>query len=192
MAGTDIGPCPEKAAKFLSDGRPPPLAPGSYHEQVSGYEDPPPADQAIWVGLTTSALSMDRAALWVQRPDCGAVVVFAGTVRDHAEGRPGVDELEYEAYDAQVEPRLRQIAEQASARGPGVGRVVIWHRSGPLQVGECSVVVAVSSAHRAEAFDAARYCIDTVKQSVPIWKRERWEGGEDWGLDAHQVAEVGP
>lgn len=133
---------------------------------------------------------MDRAVGWVERPDCGAVVTFAGTVRDHAPGRDGVDEIEYEAYDAQVEPRLRQIAERASTRWPGVGRVVIWHRVGTLAVGETSILVAVSSAHRAEAFDAARYCIDTVKTSVPIWKRERWASGEDWGLDAHSVEEV--
>jgi molybdopterin synthase catalytic subunit len=133
---------------------------------------------------------MDRAAGWVERPDCGAVVTFAGTVRDHAPGRDGVDEIEYEAYDTQVEPRLRQIAEHAAGRWPGVARVVIWHRVGTLAVGETSIVVAVSSAHRAEAFDAARYCIDTVKTSVPIWKRERWATGEDWGLDAHGVEEV--
>lgn len=159
---------------------------------MSGYEHEPAADQSVWVGLTTAPLSMDRAAQWVQRPDCGAVVTFGGTVRDHAEGRDGVDELEYEAYDTQVEPRLLQIAGQAASRWPGVGRVVIWHRFGTLAVGELSVVVAVSSGHRGEAFEAARYCIDTVKTSVPIWKRERWEGGEDWGLDAHEVAEVGP
>lgn len=158
---------------------------------MSGYEHEPAPDAAVWVGLTRDSLSMDRASQWVIRPDCGAVVVFGGTVRDHAEGRAGVDELEYEAYDAQVEPRLRRIAEEARRRWAGVGRVVVWHRQGTLAVGECSVVVAVSSAHRAEAFEAARYCIDTVKQSVPIWKRERWEGGEDWGLDAHEVAEVG-
>ena len=144
------------------------------------------------MGLTTAPLPVERAADWVVCPDCGAVVTFAGTVRDHAEGREGVDELEYEAYDAQVEPRLRQIAEEASVRWPGVGRVVIWHRSGTLAVGEISVAVAVSAAHRGDAFDAARYCIDTVKTTVPIWKRERWAGGEDWGLDAHDVAEVGP
>ncbi len=158
---------------------------------MSGYEDEPADSRPVWVGLTTAPLSMDRAAQWVQRPDCGAVVTFGGTVRDHAEGRNGVDELEYEAYDAQVEPRLQQIAEQAVSRWPGVGRVVIWHRFGTLAVGELSIVVAVSCAHRGEAFDAARYCIDTVKTSVPIWKRERWAGGEDWGLDAHEVAEVG-
>lgn len=159
---------------------------------MSGYEDEPAADQQVWVGLTTAPLSLDRAAQWVPRPDCGAVVTFGGTVRDHADGRAGVDELEYEAYDAQVEPRLRKIAAQAADRWPGVGRVVIWHRFGVLSVGELSVVVAVSAAHRGEAFEAARFCIDTVKTSVPIWKRERWEGGEDWGLDAHEVAEVGP
>lgn len=158
---------------------------------MSGYEHEPPADGRTWVGLTTQPLSMDRAAQWVLRPDCGAVVTFAGTVRDHAEGRRGVDELEYEAYDTQVEPRLQQIAEGATARWPGLGRVVIWHRVGTLAVGDVSVAVAVSSAHRAEAFEAARFCIDTVKTSVPIWKRERWDGGEDWGLDAHDVSEVG-
>ena len=142
------------------------------------------------MGLTTEALAMDRAVQWVQRPECGAVVVFGGTVRDHAEGRSGVDELEYEAYESQVAPRLQKIAEEAARRWAEIGRVVIWHRTGTMAVGECSVVVAVSSAHRGEAFDAARYCIDTVKTSVPIWKRERWNGGEDWGLDAHDLGEI--
>lgn len=144
----------------------------------------------VWVELTSSPISMDRAAAWASRPDCGAVVVFGGTVRDHAEGRPGVSELEYEAYESQVEPRLAAIAEEARTRWDGLGRVAIWHRIGTLAVGDCSVVVAVSSAHRGEAFEAARYCIDTVKESVPIWKRERWDGGEDWGLDAKEVSEV--
>ncbi len=159
---------------------------------MSGYQHEPGDGEVVWVGLTTEPLSMDRAAQWVQRADCGAAVVFSGTVRDHAPGRDAVDEVEYEAYDTQVEPRLRRIAESACERGPGIGRVVIWHRFGTLGVGDCSVVVAVSSHHRAEAFEAARYCIDTVKTSVPIWKRERWEDGEDWGLDAHEVAEVSP
>lgn len=159
---------------------------------MSGYEHEPAGGDSVWVGLTTEPISMDRATKWVQLPDCGAVVVFGGTVRDHADGRQGVDELEYEAYDTQVEPRLRRIADQAREKWDGLGRVVIWHRFGTLTVGECSVIVAVSSGHRGEAFEAARYCIDAVKTSVPIWKRERWDGGEDWGLDAHDVAEVGP
>jgi molybdopterin synthase catalytic subunit len=135
---------------------------------------------------------MDRAATWVRKDDCGAVVVFGGTVRDHAEGRPDVVELEYEAYASQVEPRLERIAASARDKWPGVGRVALWHRTGTLAVGECSVVVSVSAGHRGEAFDAARFCIDTLKVSVPIWKRERWAGGDDWGLDAHEVAEVAP
>jgi molybdopterin synthase catalytic subunit len=135
---------------------------------------------------------MERAGTWVTVRDCGAVVVFAGTVRDHAEGRPGVMELEYEAYVSQVEPRLRAIADAARKRWPEIGRVAVWHRTGVLQVTESSVVVAVSAGHRPDAFEAARFCIDSVKSTVPIWKRERWEGGEDWGLDAHEVAEVTP
>ena len=119
-------------------------------------------------------------------------MAFAGTVRDHADGRPGVTELEYEAYASQVEPRLLAIAAEARKRWPGVGRLVLWHRSGTLAVSECSVVVAASAVHRGEAFDAARYCIDTLKHTVPIWKRERWEGGEDWGVDGRDVVEVGP
>ncbi|MBV9661299.1 MAG: molybdenum cofactor biosynthesis protein MoaE [Acidimicrobiales bacterium] len=164
------------------------------HDEIgqsgAAREEPAPAGD-VWLALTTAVLSMDRAGSWVQRGDCGAVVVFGGTVRDHAKGRPGVSELEYEAYAGQVEPRLAEVAAHARKQWAGIGKVVIWHRTGTLGVGECSVVVAVSAGHRGEAFDAARYCIDTVKKTVPIWKRERWQGGEDWGLDAQVVAEVG-
>ena len=152
---------------------------------------PTAANQEVWVELTSSPLSYERAASWVTLSGCGAVVVFGGTVRDHAEGRPGVTELEYEAYSEQVERRLHDISGEARRRWPSVGRVAILHRFGTLQVGECSVLVAVSAAHRGEAFEAGRYCIDTLKKTVPIWKRERWDGGEDWGLDAHPISEVG-
>lgn len=158
-----------------------------YHCRVQdapGHED-------TWVELTTSPLSYERATEWVTLPSCGAVVVFGGTVRDHAEGRPGVTELEYEAYPEQVERRLRDIADEARRRWESLGRVAMLHRFGTLKVQECSVLVAVSSAHRGDAFEAARFCIDTLKKTVPIWKRERWEGGEDWGLDAQPIAEVG-
>jgi molybdopterin synthase catalytic subunit len=118
------------------------------------------------------------------------VVVFSGTVRDHAEERPGVTALTYEAYAEQVEPRLAAIAAAARDRWPTVGRLALLHRTGELTVGESSVLVAASSPHRAEAFEAARFCIDTLKSTVPIWKRETWEGGSDWGLDAHPVEAV--
>jgi len=158
-------------------------------EPQPGRTVPPPDD--VWVELTAGPLSMDRAATWVTRSDCGAVVVFGGTVRDHAEGRPGVVELEYEAYASQVEPRLAAIAAEARARWPELGRLALWHRTGTLAVSECSVVVAASAPHRATALDATRYCIDTLKTTVPIWKRERWAGGDDWGQDAHDIMEIG-
>jgi molybdopterin synthase catalytic subunit len=125
------------------------------------------------------------------RPDCGGLVLFSGTARDHAEGRPGVQKLEYEAYDEQVVPRLTAVADEARARWPDVGRIALLHRTGPLEIGESAVVVAVSAPHRASAFEAARFCIDTLKRTAPIWKREVWEGGESWGLEAQHIVDVG-
>jgi molybdopterin synthase catalytic subunit len=151
----------------------------------------PPATGDDWVALTDETLPIDAAYQWAVRPDCGAVVLFSGTVRDHAEGRPGVTSLEYEAYAEQVEPRLTAIADDIRRRWPDTGRVALLHRIGLLELGECSVVVIASAPHRGEAFDAARYGIDTLKATVPIWKREAWEGGVDWGLCAHDVGEVG-
>jgi molybdopterin synthase catalytic subunit len=127
---------------------------------------------------------------WTVRPDCGAVVLFSGTVRDHADGRVGVSLLEYEAYESQVVPRLRAIEDAARAKWPTIGRFVLLHRVGPLQLGESSVVVCVSSPHRPEAFEAARFGIDTLKATVPIWKREHWDGGTDWGLAATEITEA--
>jgi molybdopterin synthase catalytic subunit len=150
----------------------------------------PPAHENDWIGLSDEPLPVEAALAWVVRPDCGAQVLFSGTVRDHAEGRPGVSELEYEAYVKQVEPRLARIADAARARWPVLGRVALLHRVGVLHLGDCSVIVVVSSPHRQEAFAAAQWCIDTLKSSVPIWKRETWDGGVDWGTAAHDVAEV--
>ena len=150
----------------------------------------PPATGDDWVALTDQPLPIDAAYQWAVRPDCGAVVLFSGTVRDHAEGRPGVTALEYEAYAEQVEPRLEAIAEETRRKWPTVGRLVLIHRIGALELGESSVIVVASSPHREEAFVAARFGIDTLKATVPIWKRETWEGGVDWGTCAHDVAEV--
>lgn len=150
----------------------------------------PPRHGDDWIGLATDPLPVDAALAWTVRADCGAQVLFSGTVRDHAEGRPGVTQLEYEAYVDQVEPRLLRIAAEARSRWPVLGRVVLLHRIGELRLSECSVVVVVSAPHRPEAFDAARWCIDTLKATVPIWKRETWQGGVDWGTGGHEVAEV--
>jgi len=143
-----------------------------------------------WVRLTDAPLAVGDLHDWAVRPDCGAVVVFTGTVRDHAEGRPGVSSLEYEAWAEEVEPRLAALAEEARRRWPAIGRVALHHRTGRLVPGEPSVVVAVSTPHRAEAFASARWCIDRLKASIPIWKRETWAGGEGWGLDATEIEDV--
>jgi molybdopterin synthase catalytic subunit len=135
-------------------------------------------------------LPVAEVSTWVVQPNCGAVVTFTGTARDHSDDRVEVSELEYEAYEEEVEPRLRTIAEEARRRWPAVGRIAMVHRTGRLSLGEAAVVVAVSAPHRDEAFDAARYCIDTLKTTVPIWKRERWRDGDDWGLDAHPIDDV--
>jgi molybdopterin synthase catalytic subunit len=143
-----------------------------------------------WVRLTDAPLAVGDLHDWAVRPDCGAVVVFTGTVRDHAEGRTGVSSLEYEAWAEAVEPRLASLAAEARRRWPGIGRLALHHRTGTLVPGESSVVVAVSTPHRAQAFEAARWCIDRLKASIPIWKRETWDGGEGWGLDATEIEDV--
>jgi molybdopterin synthase catalytic subunit len=148
-------------------------------------------DEVDWLALTDGAIAVADVLAWANQPSCGGVVLFCGTVRDHAEGRPGVTSLTYEAYEEEVYVRLEAIAAEARRRWPDVGRLAIHHRTGTLAVGEISVVIVASAPHRAEAFDAARYAIDTVKTTVPIWKREVWEGGDDWSTCSHPVVEVG-
>lgn len=150
-----------------------------------------PATGDDWVALLDEPLPLSDASAWVVRPHCGAVVTFTGTARDHAAGRPDVRQLEYEAYEEPAEARMRAVGAEARRRWPSVGRLVLLHRTGRLAVGEAAVVVAVSSPHRAEAFEAARFAIDELKRTVPIWKRESWDGGESWGLEAQHVTEVG-
>ena len=147
----------------------------------------PPRHRETWIGMSAHPLPVAQAVAWAVRPDCGGLVVFSGTARDHAPGRPGVERLEYEAYDEYVVPVLQSVADQARARWPEVGRIVLLHRTGEVAIGDSAVVVAVSAPHRPEAFAAARFCIDTLKATAPIWKREVWEGGESWGRCDHEV-----
>lgn len=144
-----------------------------------------------WLGLSSRPLPVADAVAWAVRPQCGGVVLFSGTARDHAEGRPGVERLEYEAYESQVVPRLGEVADEARQRWPTVGRIALLHRTGVVEVGDSAVTVVVSAPHRAEAFEAARFCIDTLKRSVPIWKRETWSEGESWGLEAQHIVDAG-
>ncbi|MCY4432202.1 MAG: molybdenum cofactor biosynthesis protein MoaE [bacterium] len=150
----------------------------------------PPEAAEEWIGLSDGPLPLDRVLAWVGRPDCGGVVLFSGTARDHSEGRPGVTVLEYEAYEEQVVPRLESLAEEARDRWPEIGRLALLHRVGRVEIGESAVVAAVSAPHREEAFAAARFCIDGLKATVPIWKRESWEGGQSWGLEAQHISEA--
>ncbi len=143
-----------------------------------------------WLGVTDSELPIGELYQWCVRPDCGAVVLFSGTVRDHADGRTDVVQLEYEAYDEMVVPKLAEIAAETRARWSDVGRIALVHRIGVLGLGESSVVAAVSCPHRPEAFDAARFAIDALKVSVPVWKREIWEGGSDWGTNAADLIDA--
>jgi molybdenum cofactor synthesis domain-containing protein len=109
--------------------------------------------------VTEQVLAVDDALAWVSRPDCGAIVSFVGTVRDHSEGRPSVTSLEYEIYPEQAVARLGEVAASARGRWPTIGRLAVLHRAGRLQVGEASVLVAVSTPHRAglEAGDMGRW-----------------------------------
>ena len=117
-------------------------------------------------------------------------MLFTGNARDHAEGRTNVTALAYEAYEEQVIPRLEEMVGEARRRWDPVGRLVILHRTGPVKIGDAAVVVAVSAPHREEAFAAGRWCIDTLKETVPIWKRETCEGGEHWAVDAQHIVDV--
>lgn len=152
----------------------------------------PPASGDDWVALSDEPLPVETALAWAVRPDCGAQVLFSGTVRDSAEGREGVTSLEYEAYAGQVEPRLSAIARQGRARWPTLGRLALLHRVGHLELGQCSVVVVASAPHRPEAFEAARFFIDTLKATVPIWKKETWDGGQGWATRAQPIDELTP
>jgi molybdopterin synthase catalytic subunit len=114
----------------------------------------------------------------VGTPAAGAVVTFVGTTRDHNEGRY-VTQLEYEAFEEMAVAELRKLGEAAAARWP-IEKVAIVHRIGVVPVGEASVVIAVSCAHRGDAFEACRFLIDRLKEVVPIWKKEHFDGGEVW------------
>jgi molybdopterin synthase catalytic subunit len=116
---------------------------------------------------------------FVASPAAGATVLFMGTVRDHSEGKEGITHLEYEAYLEEVERVIGSIVEEAYERWPLEG-IAVDHRVGTVTLGESSVAVAASAAHRSDAFDAARHVIDELKQRAPIWKKEHWQGGAEW------------
>src|SRR5579864_1233725 len=130
------------------------------------------------VQLTHEPLDRNALVDAVSSPGCGGIVVFEGVVRNHARGKQ-VRYLEYEMYEEMAREQIQAIIHEAQQRW-GVERVALAHRMGRLEIGEASVIIVVASPHRAEAFDACRYIIDTLKATVTIWKKEVAITGEEW------------
>jgi molybdopterin synthase catalytic subunit len=134
---------------------------------------------SIMIRLTPDPIDHFALTEAVRRADCGAVITFLGTVRDLTDGKVTVA-LDYEAYPGMAEKKMAEIENDARRRWP-IGEILMVHRTGRLEVGEVSVVVAVSCPHRAHAFEACRYAIDRLKELVPIWKKENWaDGSTEW------------
>ena len=130
------------------------------------------------VEIVHSKIDIDAVIKSVEDPSAGGIDVFIGTTRNHSNGKT-VLHLEYEAYQPMATKMLHRIADETKAKW-NVKKISIVHRIGRLEIGEASVVIAVSTAHRAEAFEACRYAIDALKKTVPIWKKEFFEDGEIW------------
>ena len=130
------------------------------------------------VKLVSEKISVDEILDSVEDHSSGGVVLFLGRVRDHAEGRC-VTKMDYEAYSEMAITKMQQIEETVRGRWP-VQKMAMVHRLGKLQLGEISVAIAVACAHRKDAFEACHYAIDTLKETVPIWKKEYFANGEAW------------
>lgn len=130
------------------------------------------------IKISAETLDINYCIEQVESPDCGGIDVFIGTVRSATKGKKVV-RLEFEAYERMALKEMNKLAQQAMEKW-SVQKVVIHHRTGVLQIGEIPVIIAVSAAHRDAAFEACRYIIDTLKETVPIWKKEIFEDGEVW------------
>jgi molybdopterin synthase catalytic subunit/molybdopterin converting factor small subunit len=141
--------------------------------------------------LTPEPLDGNALAELVRQDEAGAVALFYGVVRNNADGR-AVERLEYEAHERMALRKLREVGDEVRHRFPAVTAVGVWHRTGRLDIGETSLLVAVSAPHRAEAFEACHWAVDRVKEIVPIWKKEFWkEGGSRW-VEGHAVEPPAP
>jgi len=137
----------------------------------------PPVSGGAFI-LSGDPLDVARVVAEAESEDAGAVATFVGTVRRHSHGREVV-RLEYEAFEEMAEPMLLQLAANLTEKH-GLCEVAIHHRVGPVDIGEASVVIAVSAPHRAAALDACREAIDTLKETIPLWKKEIYADGEEW------------
>jgi molybdopterin synthase catalytic subunit len=128
--------------------------------------------------ITTEPLHLQELVDFVTDPEAGAIATFVGTTRNHNEGRK-VIALDYDAYPEMAAKELTRLGEEARKRWQ-ICRIAVVHRVGPVQITEPSVMIAVSAAHREAAFAACRFAIEEIKRTVPIWKKEVYEGGEIW------------
>ena len=128
--------------------------------------------------VTNQPIDLNELVRYVTDPEAGAIATFIGTTRNNNEGRK-VIALDYEGYPEMAEKELARIGADANKQWP-LCRMAIVHRLGPVQIGDASVIIAVSSAHRDAAFAASRFAIEEIKKTVPIWKKEVFEGGEVW------------
>ena len=167
------------AAQVLHEGDEvgllPPVSGGSFADGEPLDEIVP--DQAA-IALTRERIDAEKLVAEAKRGEDGAVVVFDGIVRDNTRGRATLY-LDYESYEEMALKQMRQLATDARERF-GVRQVMLVHRLGRLEIGETSVLIVVASAHRAQAFEACRWLIDTLKQTVPIWKKETFADGAVW------------
>jgi molybdopterin synthase catalytic subunit len=141
--------------------------------------------------ITEETLSVDAVVSRLEDPAVGAIAAFVGVVRGTTDGRD-VLYLEYEAYPEMAEETLRQIGDEIRARWQTIHGVAIVHRVGRLEVGETSVVIALSAGHRPEVFDALRHAIDRLKEIAPIWKKEVWTDGAEWRSEMTAAAAEQP
>lgn len=130
------------------------------------------------VQISSEPLDIQYCTDWVMSPEAGGIDVFIGTVRNKTAGK-NVVRLEFEAYEKMAISEMQKIADEACTKWPLL-KMLIHHRVGILQVGEIPVIIAISSAHRAATFEACQWAIDTLKQTVPIWKKEVFDDGEQW------------
>lgn len=142
-------------------------------------ENQQPNGPEAWIQISPDPIPVEEILQRVRDLRCGAVVLFLGTVRELTDGRRTVS-LSYESYEQMAELEIRKLIREAQASWP-LRHVAIQHRIGPLQLGDDAVAVAVSSPHRKEAFAAAEFLMDRIKQTVPIWKQEHWSDGQsEW------------
>jgi molybdopterin synthase catalytic subunit len=130
------------------------------------------------IAITEAPIDTQEVITAVQADGAGAINMFIGTVRNQTQAKPVV-QLDFEAFDSMALKKMQQIADQAASRWP-IQKVAIVHRKGSLQIGDAAVVIAVSTPHRKASFEACEFIIDTLKEVVPIWKKEIFEDGAVW------------